>query len=306
MEREAAAQEGEAEPLQLLKSIYPENAVFPNSKVINQLPLLCNRAGKNTPLKANKDRAKEPITVIASLAYDDKNLHTSKALTGYDREVLNGVCSLFEAGNKHFTPAMVYRAMNGITHASNISAEATKKISQSIDKLRFTRLTIDYTAQAIQYGLNAKTCKVDDMLLSIQGVRIQNQNGEEIGAYQFNTIPILYSYSKRIGQVITVPMEMLDTRKLIKTTNELTVIKGYLIRRIETMKRKGSKLSNKIQYETITGYAGLGMGINQTRKAGKVREQVTAILDHLTEKGMIRGHAPYKIGRAFIGVEITY
>jgi peroxiredoxin family protein len=336
MEREAAAQEGEAEPIEkatkkadeaekypLLQSIRPKNIYAPNDKITNNLNRLSIAAIQNAekwkkkdlPEKALKQPltiagkgTEKPVNVIVTLSWDEKNLHFSKEITPFDREVQTIVCSIYEAGNTSFTAATVYRIMNGMTDSSRIRPEAIKKINLSIDKQRFTRLTIDCTSEAKLFGWKATSYKEDDMLLAVQGAKMRLQNGEEADTYLFNTMPILYKHSARIGQVITYPIELLDTRKHLKNTDEVTVTRGYLLRRIEEMKNKKTKSGNKIRYETIVKESGIKLTeqINQTRKKMKVREQVIAILNYLIELKEIKGYSEYKRGRIFLGIEIRF
>jgi len=276
-------------------------------EVMNNLPLLCGRAGEKTPLRVSP-KGKPMVKVIATLAYDEKNLHTSKSLTAYDREVLNAVCSLIEAGNQQFTTAMVYRAMNGRTDSNEVWPESLLKVSKSIDKLRYTNLTIDYTEQAEAWskkGSKIKNPKRDDMLISAERIRA-NVNGEDVEAFSFNKEPILLTYSKEIGQVLIVPMKLLDTSKKLNTTDEVTVIRAYLIRRVEGMKAKNRLHSREIRYDTLIEESGLQLSgqAHPARKRQKIREAVSKILEHFKEQSAIKEYAEYKTGRTFEGVRI--
>jgi len=310
--REQGEQEKKAGTLLLpsLQSIHPEKAVMANSKVANSLSRLHETAGQRQPVIVSQKKGAE-VRVVVKLDYDAKNLHASKKISAYDREVHNAICTLWEAGNAEFTPTMVYRAMNGLQECERVTQESIERVSESINKLRHTHMTIDCTDQVKEWRLPKQKegnplLKFDDSMLSVMGVRMRNHNGEEIEAYRFNTTPILYSYSKQIGHVLTVPMRVLNTKKRLRTTEEVTTIRAYLIRRIQAMQGKNGIKARQIRYETIMEEAGINLdGLsNQRNKKKAVMDQVDAILQHFQEEGEIGSARRYKEGRADAGVEI--
>lgn len=298
-------------PLPSMQSIPPEKAVMANSKVANNLSRLHEKAGEPHNVIVSTTKKGGNVLVAVTLDYDAENLHTSKKISAYDREVHNAICTLYEAGNKEFTPTMVYRAMNGLQEGEWVTQESIERVSESINKLRHTHMTIDCTDQVEGWRLPKQkegkpSLILDDSMLSVMGVRMRNHNGEEIEAYRFNTLPILYRYSKQIGHVLTVPMRVLNTKKRLRTTEEVTTIRAYLIRRIQAMRGSNVIKARQIRYEAIMDEAGINLDgfSNQRKKKKAVMDQVDAILQHFKEEGEIGSARRYKEGRADAGVEI--
>lgn len=241
-----------APKLPTLKSTRPQKAVISNTKLANKITK--NLIGAGQIELAVGGTKKKPISVFAALDYDDKNLTITgrQPFTPYDRAVHNGVCTVYEAGNKAFTPEMVYRAMNGLSETERISPQAIGAVTKSIEKSRVTKLTIDFTQEAKARGLNTTKTSIDDMLLSAQKITVAIPGSNEPKeAYQFNTKPILYKYSQEVKQVLTIPLKLLRTRETQNATVGLIVLREYLLRRIEGMKGKNKLTSNKILYGSI-------------------------------------------------------
>ena len=298
-----AAKMGTAGELDFLRSMIPKVAVINNSKLAQNITKDFVGAGE---IELDVGTAKKPLTIIASLAYDDPTLSITsrQPFTAYDRTVYNGICSLFQAGNKHFTPVMVYRAMNGITDGRKVSPQAVGAVTRSIEKLRYTKLTIDCTEQIKAYP-KLKQATVDDMLLTAKKVRVLNQNGEVQDAYAFNSVPILYDYSRNIGQVLSIPPRLLNSSKKLNTTEEVIVIREYLIRRIEGMKGKNALRSDRITYAAIYEELGVDQATITKDKARKIRDNTEKLLGHLQAEGFISGFTEYKSGRTIAGLQIS-
>lgn len=298
-----AIKEGTAGELDSLRSMIPKVAVINNSKLAQNITKDFVGAGE---IELDVGTAKKPLTIVASLAYDDPALSITgrQPFTAYDRTVYNGICSLFQAGNKHFTPVMVYRAMNGVTENRYISPQAVGAVTRSIEKLRVTKLTIDCTDQLKAYP-KLRQATVDDMLLTVKKVRVLNQNGEIQDAYAFNSIPILYDYSRSIGQVLSIPPRLLNSSKKLNTTEEVIVIREYLIRRIEGMKGKNALKSDRITYAAIYEELGIDQTAITKDKARKIRDNTEKLLGHLQAEGFISGFTEYKSGRTIAGLQIS-
>lgn len=290
-----------------LQPIPPSSALILNSKIAINLSKDMLGAGD---IAFNVGTKKQPMEVIASMEYDDPSLTFigREPFTPYDRSVYNAVCSLYQAGNKSFTPQMVYRAMNGITDGRYISPQAVAAVTRSIEKQRVTKLVIKYSQQAKRYPELAGGER-DDMLLAVGRGELTFCNGERREAYKFNTIPILYDYSRKIGQVISVPPALLDTKDKVKTTQEVTILREYLLRRIAGMKSKNNLVSRKITYSAIHEELGIeldNLPANAKKdKTRKLRNNTAQLLNHFIENKYIKGYTEYKSGRTITGIEIN-
>lgn len=299
-----------------LHSIIPRTAVISNSKLAHELTRDFIGEGE-IPILVSMKSARKEVSIIASLDIDDPHIKIigKQPYTAYDRAVLNGICSLWQAGNTAFTPAMVYRAMNGTSgtgaRGEKVSPQAIEAVTKSIEKQRVTRLYIDCTEQMRHYkGL--AFAKYDAMMLAVEGIEMTAQNGEKVKAYRFTNPkrpPILYEYSRAIGQVLSIPPRLLNSSRFVRSTAEVIALREYLIRRIEGMKNdRNSLTSNKITYESI--YEELSIDLAQLEGDAKknvprrVRQNTEAILDHFTSEKYIAGYTSYKKGKNIIGVEI--
>lgn len=311
-----AVAEKKGEDLEALRSIIPDTAIINNSKLAQEI--IDNFAGEgNIPILVSKRKARKEFEIIASMAFEGPNMKITgrQPYTAFDRAVLNGICSLWQAGNTAFTPAMVYRAMNGLSGSGEggvkVSPQAVGSVTRSIEKQRVTRLTIDCTEQMSHYK-DLKSAKFDAMMLSVEGVEMTAQNGKKVKAYAFTNPkrpPVLYEYSRSIGQVLSVPPRLLNSTATINTTEEIIVLREYLIRRIEGMRNaKNALKSQRINYAGIYNELGIILsdmdGDAKKNTTRRIRKNTEALLDHLKGNGYIKGYVEYKDGRSVAGVEI--
>lgn len=293
--------------IEKLDSIPPIKYIMANNKFMNKLSSGELVEGLTELLVIDKKK-KQVVTPI-SLNYDDENIQIAnkdKRFTPYDRAVHNSVCSIFEAGNSTFTPDQVYRCMNGLNNTEKVSPQAIESVTESIDKIRrmYTKILIDKEAK--EYGLDKII--MEDHILSAKKITLE-AGGHEVVGYKFNysnnSKPIIYEYAQITGQVLTIPRELLNTKDVIRSTTEVTIIREYLIRRIEVMKRKGNKhQSNKIRFISI--YKEIGQDDPTKQKAQRVRENIEKLLGSFKDNDYIKGYKFYKEGRSFKGIEILY
>lgn len=297
--------------LELLDTIMPQTFYIPNSKVANSLtnPKVTFDIG-DFDVEVNK---KQGVSVQVTLNFDDKNIQIiesdGKRLTPFDRSVLNSVCSRFEAGNLTFTPDQIYRTMNGLTDREFVSDESKARIVESIDKMRFLEIKIDYTDEAVKmYKQSArqnnemKKYVVSGYLLAAKKAELTTSNNNVQG-YKLLEKPIIYTYSQHNKQIISVPIKLLNTKDYIRTTPEVVVIREYLIRRIEVMKCD-SQQSNRILFEKV--FLELGLDSPTKEKAKKIRDSAEKLLTKFKDDKYIKGFELCKKGRSFHGVDIHY
>lgn len=308
------------ENLEALRSIIPKTSIINNSKLANRLTIDSDMvSGDIIPVRVSSKKAKKEMKILATMAFENPNVSITgrQPYTAYDRAVYEAICSLWEAGNTAFTPAMVYHAMNGTSGTddggASISLQAIESVTRSIEKHRFTRLTIDCSEQ-IEKGQykDLKSAKYDAMMISVDGIEMKAQNGKKVKAYSFTNPkrpPVLYEYSKTIGQVLSVPAKLLNSSHMIRSTDENIVIRKYLIRRIELMKGKNGLQSKHITYTGVCEELGIdidsltGNAKKDTHK--RIRKNTGALLSHLQHENYIKGYEEYKDGRTVVGVKIA-
>lgn len=282
-----------------LNSIRPDNHIIPNTKINNYLTKIVGNGNVAVDVGGNK---REILTMI-NIDYKDTNIDLPKSFTAYDRTVLNACISLFEAKNDCFTPDTVYRCMNGLMDKEKPTPQQKGAITKSLDKMRYLFCTIDFKDEAIKRKYDVTKFTIEDNILNAQKIDIE-AGGNTVTGYQFNSEPILYKYAQQSKQIINVPVKLLNTKSALSSTDEVIVIREYLLRRIETMKNTNGK-SNKVLYDRI--YEETGLEEKPTKqKADKIRTSIKKLLDYWKSEKYINDYQEYKEGRAFKGIEIIY
>jgi len=293
---------------ELLKSIIPKKHIKPNTKLANTIAKNLVNDTELELIVSNRN-AKKEVTTKVMLNYENKNVQliSQVKFTPYDREVYDGVTSLYEAGNNVILPSMVYRAMNGLTETEYIKPEALLKIKESIDKSRFIKTVIDYTDEAKLYNQKIDKTIYEGYLLACNKIIVES-GGTRQEAYRLLDKPILYEYSQLSGQIISVPINLLNTKDTVYSTDEVIVIRGYLLRQIEWMKNEKSHRSTNITYQGV--YEELEVTkdfYNDTpykKKTAKVRGHVKSILESWQAQNYINNFEEYKEGKQIAGVKI--
>ena len=307
------------EIIETLKSIVPQSHIKPNNKLAREMPRdILNTGPVDLVVRRGSTKKKEIITKV-TLAYEDKNISLSgrAEFTAYDSEVQDGVITLWEAGNKTFTPSMVYRAMNGMDETEKVGKQALDTVTRSIEKCRHIFVKIDITQEARLYNKAIQKAAMDGYLLECRGVTIKT-GGHTQNGYRLLAKPLLYQYAQISGQVISAPYRLMQTKGAVRGTEEVIVIRGHLLRRIEDMKAGNFYTNKKVAFESI--YKTLRItpencGTEAKTQAGKeaaykkktavIRQHVSAILNEWQKQGYIKGHTQYKTGKIIKGVTIA-
>jgi len=291
----------------VLKSIIPQKHIKPINKLANTITKDIIDKGQIDLIVSGKNSKREIYTKVM-LEYDNKHIQMSgQKYMPYDREVYDGVVTLYAAGNDFVTPAMVYRAMNGLSGTEYIKPETLEKVRQSLDKSMRIYTVIDYTDEAKMYNKKIEKTTYEGYLLAAEKVTVK-VNGEIHEAYRILS-PILYEYAKISGQIISVPIKYLQTKDAVRSTDEVIVIRGYLLRQIEWMRNTRVYRSENITYQGI--YEELGISkifLDDTaykNKTRTVRNHIKAILDEWTDQGYIIDYKEYQEHKTMRGIVIT-
>ena len=302
------------EIIEHLSSVLPEKYIAPNNKLANTLTKGIVDIGRIT-LEVSKTGSKKLIETTCILSYEGDNVTLSgrQPFTEYDRNVYNAVSSLYVYGDPSHvvTPAMVYRAMTGMTDTEKPTAQQLAAVTRSLDKMRFIRARINCTEElkARRVTLNSKQInggEIDTYLLTAEAVKVQ-AGGHTVSAYRIIKTPILYEYAAAVKQVLTLPASMLDVKEIdsggritsrsLPNTEARILIKGYLLRRIEGMKGKNG-LSNPIialfdyqrDGETHSGLYSIAGNPEPTRtEANRIRADAEKMLAYWQATGYIAG-----------------
>lgn len=277
-------------------SIVPKNAILPVSKISQFSTQLLN--GDIPGVIVDKKKiVKVPVMVKR------EDVHLPENYTRYDDCVHNAVCSLLEAGNTTFTAEMVYRAMNGLSNTEKIRPESLETVRKSIEKQRSIDVYIDYSEQAKEWNKSIKKTTIRGHIIECRVAEGETHNGYKKQVYVLLATPPIYEYSKIFNQVRTIPIGLLNIKNL-RNSEQITVIKNYLLTRIETM--RGSNGTGKtILYETLFSACDLNFSpSNPAKDAKKYRGYISKILNQWVEQDYISGFSEKKEGRSFVGVTI--
>lgn len=301
------------EALPILSSIIPQKHIIPNNKLANSLTKKILNAGKFDLRVSGK--GKDEIKTRCMLSYEGDNvtLSSKQAFTEYDRNVADGIASLYEYGDESHivTAATVYRAMVCATETETPSQQQIVAVTRSLDKMRFVRVQIDCTEELTkrEISLNGEQVtggKIDTYLLALEKIEIM-AGGQKTTAYKIMKAPILYEYSRLTGQVITVSAALLDVRDKngakIPNTEKRIAVKSYLMRRISVMKgKKGKNTSRHILYESV--YDEICITTPTDKEKRLMREYIPQVLNYWKREQFITGYKDLKMGNKKIGIEI--
>ena len=317
------------EIIEHLTSVLPEKYVVPNNKLANTMTKGIIDIGKIT-LEESRRGAKKLVETTCILTYEGDNVHLSgrQPFTEYDRNVYNAVSSLYIYGDQSHvvTPAMVYRAMTGLTDSEKPTAGQLAAVTRSLDKMRFIRARIDCTEELKmrRITLNSKQInggEIDTYLLTADAIKVQ-AGGQTVRAYRIIKTPILYEYAAAVKQVLTLPASVLDVKELnpggsigarLPNTESRILIKGYLIRRIEGMKGKNG-LSNPVislydyqrDGETHQGLYSIAGNTDPTRtEASRIRDDAEKMLAYWAATGYIKAFEAQTERKKITGYKIT-
>ena len=88
-------------------------------------------------LSSGKERGKVKTPVVLNIDIAETNIYGNR-LDTWDTFILDTAFNLYEVGNRHLTPELIYKEMTGKT-PNNIGKDIKDNIEKSINKLILTR-----------------------------------------------------------------------------------------------------------------------------------------------------------------------
>lgn len=276
------------------------------------------------------------IPVYISLLYDGDDVKISRKFTAFDRDVIDAISTIFfywrlveKEKPLSVTPTHIWRIMNG--KQLNDSSVRPKKrqldrICQSMDKLRFTKITIECLQELKECGFAIDDRRFskkggEDYLINAQKIYEFTANGSRSVKYIVQYEPLLFTYNRMKDRVLYVPLEYMDTSNEAQNSESLQEFRSYLVRRIKSM-INGSLNSNRILLQTIyrdTGIEPPASRLDRSRftsessystkirqEAKKDREKIEAVFSSWITMGFIKGFSPFKKNGAIVGYDISY
>lgn len=276
------------------------------SKVAQEITKVLNR--ELTPIRVSPYRAKAVytnITLAIDLEENPEYIKLACPITFFDRIVEDAIGNLYEQGYTKITADMIYRQINGLKGADKVSDTAAARIERSITRLARTWIEIDYTQQAQVYLKQpVKKAVMKDHIVPAKNIYIQFPNGTIKSGWLIKELPQIYSYSKTIKQIATVPTALLDTKDATRSTDKMIDAKYYLIAQIERIRRKPQ--NSKILYDSL--FDAIGDNVKKKNRDIRLRriEYITKMLDHFKNQKYIADYTPIiERGGRIQGVTIT-
>ena len=227
-------------------------------------------------------------------------------ITPYDREVHNAVATLAVAGNEYINPSMIFQLLSGNTQSRNdMSPETRKNILRSIDKMMATIITIDASAEVNAHMITKTTGIYKGYLIPAERIEVIELNGQKVtDCIHLLRTPPLYEYARDKNQIGTIEISMLDTP--LSNTSENIELKGYLLRRIASLRNSKNNMSDTIRYDSLFEY----LRINNSKEAlrqkhQEIRKKVRQLLDFWIKKGLISSYEEQKEGKSIAKIIIS-
>ena len=206
-------------------------------------------------------------------------------LSAFDIEVYNAVCSLYIAFNEYVSPSTIFKALSG-NHStpSCISQSMRKRITQSLDKLRSTSITIGDDNK--RYKLLSFT-KVDNILF--YGKPIQ-------GCIRINEVPSLLVYAREKKELDCDEVKLLNTP--LQNTAENITLKSCLFRIIKAandldLNDEIFDLQYKALYEALEKRASNPNALKSKKR--QLRSKIDTLLNHWDAMEFIKSDTQYDL-----------
>lgn len=296
-----------------IKTHYPSQFISPVDKVSNvtfnyaEVKNLVLYKGNAVNVLVGKQGSKKEIATMVSINFDEiekegVKIYGIKELTMYDREVHDAIATLcVEGGNEYITPQMIYQVMTG-NPKIRLTPEQAEAISNSITKMMHSHISIDASKEAQAFGFDSFI--YNGNLIAAETVTA-TLNGNVVECVHLLRTPPLYDYANRKGQIGRADIRLLNSP--LSKTEETSVLQGYLLRRILTIKNPHNKQSNSILYETIYKQLEISAPNDNALKKKKIdiRKKVKTILDYWIKVKFIKGYEETNKGRLIYSIIIN-
>ena len=271
------------------------------TRIINNatLPIIVSRSGAKKTMQIN-------VTVYNANLPEEITL--AKPVSFKDRIVEDAIGNLFEQGFSQITPAMVYRQINGLSDTRAVTPAAERKIDNSIRRLASTWVQIDYTEQLRAIAKNKDKIEkgiIQGNIINANNVYLQFADGTIKSGWKIKDMPKIYAYSKEVKQIATIPTALLNTSTVVRSTDETTAARYYLLTQIERIKGTGNK---RILFDSMFETIGDNAPMEKTESGRQIRSRriaaIQTILDYFKEQGHIKGYTIVKLASKTEGVDI--
>ena len=182
--------------------------------------------------KAKKGVKSKAIKVSFWIERDDD----VKPLTMMDFLILDAVYGIYKDAPKYrytFTVRQLIHAITG-TPEQPSSKGRTEKFDDEIEKLRRTRITINYKDEFEEKNIDGEYEPISMPLLPLEKISGDKKVGNN--KYRITEKPPLYLYAEMNSQVISVPERMFYCDNIVGNTERNLLIKYNLLHELEVIR----------------------------------------------------------------------
>lgn len=236
-----------------------DNTIFNSSQanIIKLVSPIANNLEKLVGKKAEINLKKGKVA-IAIITDDDNDYETSQDITGFDKSVLNAVCTVAFYGFDKFSLNQIYKIVSGSKTPKSPNGKklvVSEKILYSLRKLNKILIYMSRNLdkkEAVDWNKILKASdNVEDEnhnindLYAIESRLIQYERiSATLGGYEQNifrllSMPLLLKQAIQYNQLCTIPYEIIELP--CSETWQAIVIRDYLISRIESLKNAKNK-----------------------------------------------------------------
>ena len=256
---------------------------------------------KKQPVEVAKKGTEKPVTNYIALKFNDLE-NTGKfeflnKLNAFDKSVLNGIFTVYNAGNQYMSVAMIYQAMMK-NPAARIKPNMQEAIGNSIMKMMSTLIFMDTTAEAEAYGFKfkRKTSRRNLILAEMETVSLNNNTVVDV--IHIIKPSILWEYASTTNRVSRFPQGVYEFP--LPKNMDTIILADYLYQRITAM-ASNKNLTRRILFDSILNELlsidgeTISPGAKRKKKLD-VRRKVAIILEDWKSKGIIQGFKEIKGG----------
>lgn len=299
------------EPKKFQRQSKVKKLVIPNDKLTKQV------------MHRPADKYAEMLTTGNPAAINEKIKGRDKVLTYYWLELIDGyadvtpmdefdfdvltVCiSAQVAGCDGLTFNEIARLMaGGKSHNTNLSPSRKEKIFRAVERMMCTKIRVDFTQLFERKKYPDLPKSLTSPILPCQIVDGVTVNGQrDCTVVSFLKESPLLTIARAKGQLLTIPVEVLDVPKQ-NNTERVTTVKNYVTRRVyEAKTQKDGKMPPKIRCECLFENCGLAGTDNDKKR--KARNAANDVMMNLQARGVIRSFEFEKVEGIYRAIKFQF
>ena len=315
---------------ELYKNIITDNFQIIDNRLHKNLAYIESNIEQPVDLKLVNEKEKGIKTTPVNILLDISDISLyGNYLDEFDLSILDIAFNLYQAGNRHLTPELVYKEFTGKT-PNNIGKELYKSILNSIYKLSSTKIRIiiaDETKKALKWDneLVKRLSYIEDAL-PLRQIEIEYTNHTKKMCFMYySEEPIYFLFSRSIGQIKTLDRRLLALDTGSSLNKDRIIMRIYLAREFKRIESTiGTKLqNNKISYDSFFKKCGIFKALDEeiknesdpnaikklknkkkTYKNRYIKEVIKEVLEYWKKEGFIKDYKEYTSKTNGRGIEL--